>query len=179
VHSLNLIRAFALSVALVWFTGCAGQQRTPVEQTIAVTPVPEYLGVRPWPGAVLSVTEYQNLAPSLEWGAAVPCVCVGVDPLGLLEPGDSPTTEEWLARTRLVVDGNTITEYHSNLMSDLLGKEVRDGETDELLFKTPPGSPFRICYAVSLKVGLHMATFVVEKPSDEEWSYSWQFVITE
>jgi hypothetical protein len=125
------------------------------------------------------MAEYRNLAPSLEWGATVPCVCIGVDPLGLLEPGDSPTTEEWLARIRLVVDGNTITEYHSNLMTDLLGKKVRDGETDELLFKTPPGSPFRICYAASLKVGLHMATFVVDKPSGEEWSYSWQFVITE
>ena len=104
------------------------------------------------PGAVLSVAEYQNLAPSLELGATVPCVCVGVDPLGLLDPRDSPTTEEWLARTRLVVDGNTITEYHSNLMSDLLGKEVRDAETGELFFKTPAGSPFRLCYATSLEV---------------------------
>jgi hypothetical protein len=173
---------------IVILTGCCSRQMKPTttiipttEPTIPVTPLPEYLGmVLPEPGGVYSVTEYEALAPSLGgWGATVPGICLGVGPFWLLEPGDFPTTEEWLAQIHLVVDGRIITEYHSIEMTDSLGSESIDRETGEVLFKEPPGSPYEICYAASLEVGQHTATFVAQRTSGEEATYTWQFHITE
>lgn len=152
-----------------------------IELAITPSPLPDYLGmVEPEPGQVYSVAEYKIIASSIHgWGATVPGICLWVRPLPLLEPGDFPTREEWLARVHLIVDDRAIKEYHSIFMNDSLGIQVADPETGEVLFKTPDGSPYGVCYAVSLEAGRHVATFVAEKTSSEEMSYTWQFVITE
>jgi hypothetical protein len=156
--------------------------KTPiVEPTIAVTPPPEYLGlILPEPGSSYSVAEYETLAPTLGgWEATVPGICLGVRPFWLMEPGDFPTPDEWLARIHLIVDGGMITEYHSILMNDSFGSEGIDSETGEVLFKAPDGSPYGICYAATLGVGRHTVIFVAKKTSGEEATYTWQFRITE
>lgn len=182
-------KLYYLGVVIVLGVGCSFMQQeaspTPtitsmVESTIAVTPSPKYLGViLPGPGEVYSIAEYNALSSSLGWEATTPGVCFGLYPFWLLEPGDFPTTQEWLERIHLVVDGKIITEYHSILMTDSLGSEGLDPETGQVLFREPAGSPFRICYASLLEVGQHTATFVAKKTSGAEVTYTWQFRITE
>jgi hypothetical protein len=150
------------------------------EPGVSSIPQPNYLGsLWPEPGETLSLSEYEALAPSLAWGATVPGICFGHQPLWLLVPGDFPTTEEWLDRVHLVVDRRKITEYHSIMMTDSEGAKMIDPGTDQALYKAPDGSPFGMCYAASLGVGRHTVTFVAKKTSGEEVTYTWQFTITE
>lgn len=151
-----------------------------VGSTVDISSVSEYLKAWPAPGKTYSITDYQKLAPSLQWGATVPGICVYVWPFPFLDPGDFPTTEEWLDRIRLVVDSESITEYHSILMTDSFGREITvDTETDKLHYREPDGSPYSICYAVSLGIGRHAVAFAVEKSHGEEIAVTWEFTLVE
>lgn len=151
-----------------------------VAPTIIVTPYPKYVGVSvPEPGKSYTVDEYKALAPSLGWNATLPGICISIWPWSLLETGDFPTTEEWLARMYLVIDDQVISEYHSLLMTKSEGRWGFAPETKEKLWQEPPGSPLCVCYATSLDIGVHTATITIKKTSGSEVSHSWQFAITE
>lgn len=144
------------------------------------TQLPEYLPfVIPESGSRYSLCEYRELAPSLRWNATEPGVCVSISPIWLLEPGDFPTTQEWLAQMYLQIDDQVITEPHSLLETDSFGFELYDPETGKVVGREPDGTPFRVCYSVPLGPGLHTATLVVTKTSGEKVSYSWDFLIVE
>lgn len=147
---------------------------------IPVESLTEYLWfVVPVPGESYTVSEYENLAPSLGWNATLPGICFPISFFWLVEPGDLYTLREWLNRVHLVVDDVIITEYHSLLEQDTLGGVAIDPETGETISKVPDGDPAMVCYAIPLDVGQHTATITVEKTSGEQLSYSWSFVITE
>jgi len=133
----------------------------------------------PAPGEHYTLSEYENLAPSIGWGSDVPGICISVTPVLLLEPGDFPTAEEWLSRMYIIVDGKTITEPQSVLKTDTIGLGHQDPDTGEYVYKAPDGSPFGICYEVALGIGKHTATVVISKTSGALVSYSWPFYIVE
>ena len=152
----------------------------PTEVTMAVTPLPNHLGVvMPQPGESYTTTEYEKLASSLGWNATVPGICFSIAPHRFMEPGDFPTAEEWLTHVHLAVDGSPIMQHHSLLKTDSEGRYLVDPDTKETLWKEPSGSPLRVCYAAQLGAGRHTATLTVETTSGEETTYTWQFVITE
>jgi hypothetical protein len=126
-----------------------------------------------------TLSEYNNLAPSLLWNATDPGICFSMEPFPLLTPGDFPTVDEWLEQMYLIVDDKVISNHHSLLTVDLVGQKKIDPTTGDILYQEPDGSPLRICYAVPLGVGQHNVTLVVEKTTGEKVDYTWSFVIKE
>jgi hypothetical protein len=104
------------------------------EPSAAIVPLPDYLGaVFPGPGEHYTLTEYENLAPSLHWEAQVPCVCLSVSPIPFLEPGDLLTAQQWLSRVHLVIDDERVTR-HSVLETDSDTGYHYNPETGDLVF---------------------------------------------
>jgi len=189
-------RNFWLISVIVMFIGCMVSVRDssekepylatlvptkipPVVESTAVEPLPEYLGfLKPGPGETYTLTEYENLAPTMWIGATEPGICFSIFVSIFMEPGDFPTAEEWLKNVYLVVNTTLIPDYHSLLKLDSEGLIATDPKTGEIIWKEPSGSPLRVCYAVPLEIGQHTASIVVEKTSGEQITYTWPFTIT-
>lgn len=168
--------AVALAVvAGCCLVACERQELTP----LPIEPLPEYLqGIEPGPGKSYTLSEYQELSQPSH--ASLPAICAGFWPLYTLEPGDNfPEPEGWLAqRVHLVIDGESITRYHSLLTTDAPVNEIVDS-SGRVIIVGPWGAPFQACYAVDLEPGQHTAELVIQMTSGEELSYSWWFIITE
>lgn len=142
--------------------------------------LPPFLGfVLPEIGSTYSISDYEKLAPSLEgWGATRPGICFSIWAFYFMEEGDFPTPEEWLDKISFSVDDQEIEDYHSLLETDSPGRFYMDPVSELVLWKEPGGSPYCLCYAISLKKGDHMAKISVEKSSGEIGEFSWHFRIT-
>lgn len=184
--------ALRVLIALVVLTSCqaaghSDREDAPTETcapfktaTPRVSPRPDYLlGIAPNAGEVLTVQEYERLAPSLGWDATLPSICLSIEPYPLMEPGNFPTAEEWLSRVSVTVDGRVIDTHHALLTTDRMGIQLSDPDTGELLKRAPDGSPFRLCYAATLGLGVHNVTLNVMKQPGEAATYTWSFELTE
>lgn len=159
-----------------------GCQNPSVNPTLAIEPLPQFLGVViPGPGESNSLEEYNNLASTLGWNATEPAVCFSVQPSWVMESGDIfASADQWLLdRVHIVIDDTAIIRYHSLLLTDSVGLQATEQSTGKIAWKAPDGSPLRVCYALPLEVGVHTATIVIEKTSGEQVTYTWQFRITE
>lgn len=150
------------------------------QDTIASLPMPVYLsGVFPEPASTYNISsdEYLSRLKRKDPNLNEPSVCASVHSYHLLEKGDAPTTEEFLNQMHLVVDTIDVTTPNLVVSPDILGSEVMDG-SGEILFRTPDGENFNICWSVDLgQSGLHTATFLFTKTSGKVESYTWSFFI--
>lgn len=152
---------------------------TPLPPMPHAEPTPDYLVVFPRPGSVLTTTEYSELGRSIGWSDGADKICVGVNPGEVMEPGDLSDGDRWLSTTHLVVDGLRVDKYDSVLKKNLSGREYRDKDTGELLYKAPDGSPFSVCYDAELTMGRHTVSYVIQQTSGNILEYTWYFEIVE
>lgn len=134
--------------------------------------------VLPEPERVYTVSEYNNLAPSTNWGMNKPGICFSIYPRIFMEKGDFYTAEEWLDHVQVEVDGNML-QRNSLLLTDAEGLIKSDTGTGEILWQVPDGSPLRPCYTTSLDVGIHVVMITVTRTSGEQESFTWSFEIVE
>lgn len=141
-----------------------------------VDPPPEYLYfIWPKPGETILMHDYDT---AQLYGFEDQGICVEFEVYYMLEAGDFLTQEELTSRFSLRID-----DYLINEPSYVLGRNIEgaDGppnpETGEPSFQVPPGSPYFICFARELRPGLHTATFLVQKTSGAELSYTWSFFL--
>lgn len=150
------------------------------QDMITSLPMPGYLsGVFPEPASTYNISsdEYLGRLKRKDPNLNEPSVCASVRSYHLLERGDAPTTEEFLNQMHLVVDTIDVTTPNLVVSPDILGSEVMDG-SGEILFRTPDGENFNICWPVDLgQSGLHTATFLFTKTSGKVESYTWSFII--
>jgi hypothetical protein len=168
--------------ALAILASCQTDGPAAIEATIVTTPLPPYLGlVKPEPGKSYTLTEYKNLAPSTGWGATDPGICAVISPIPLMEPGDFfDSGARWIRdHVQLTVDDKTLTNTPIMFLTDSLGSEGIDPQTNQTIWKEPNGAPFAICYTVRLDVGVHTAKILIDKTSGERATYTWQFRITD
>lgn len=149
-----------------------------VVPTIQASPLPEYLDlVIPEPG-VYSLAEYNNQAISAGWGADRPGICFLFGrSIPFLEDGDILTTEEMLNRISLAVNDTELNEYQSINISDLEGWDKTDPDTGQIIWRTPDGIPYEICYVAILEAGFYEATISVERTTLDPITYTWSFLI--
>lgn len=142
-----------------------------------ITPLPDFLGyLLPQPGSSYSLQEFEELAPGTGWGTNLPGICFSiVDPSPFLERGDFLSTEEWLSRISVTIDGELLLHYDVAEVTDLAGWEQTDPQTEEVLWRVPDGIPWLLCYATTLDVGEHTATITVNRTSSKQVSFSWSF----
>lgn len=183
------LRSLVCLFVLAWLlaAGCAHRSSSPtatrgprIAATLKLTPKPDFLWTTaPGAGETLSVEEYELLGPSSGWGATLPSVCFSVDPWPLLEAGESPTIEEWLARVSVIIDGRAMDAHHSLFETDMPGGVLLDPNTGDVVKRAPDGSPFGLCYAATLEVGVHIVTLNVTEQSGEAVTYDWSFELVE
>jgi hypothetical protein len=146
---------------------------------VIATPTASFLGyVLPEPGSSYTIAEYNKLV-TFSSDIADPSICFSIDSMGLMEKGDFPTMEQFLSWIYIEVDDVRISQYSSLWITSLEGGVAYDRFTNEILWKEPDGSPYRLCYAVDLGPGIHTATIFVEKSAEKRESYMWSFEITE
>lgn len=145
------------------------------------------LTVLPWPGEVITLAEYNSLAKDTQAASTVPSVCLGIQPT--LEPEDFFTSPaEWFdQKTTVVIDGETIPNDYELVVTDAPDSNIYydDGSSNPVVVaRIPSGSPYFVCYPVSLGVGKHIVTFSYKNSSGklfdywgEPTEYSWEFAI--
>lgn len=152
------------------------------QDMITILPMPIYLsGVFPEPASIYNISsdEYLSRLKRKDPNLNKPSVCASVHSHHLLEKGNALTTEEFINQMHLVVDKIDITTPNLVVSPDIFGSEVLD-DSGEILFRTPDGENFNICWPVDLgQSGLHTATFLFTKTSGKVESYTWSFIIDE
>lgn len=148
---------------------------------ITVVPFPAYLfEVFPDPASITNISSeaYLTRLKRYEYFLNEPSLCAAINSYHLMEKGDAPTPDEFLRQMYLVADEQVIMEPNVVVSLDILGSEILDPETGKVLFRTPDGEHFNVCWPVDLsRRGLHTATFVFTKTSGRVESYTWSFVI--
>ena len=142
-------------------------------------PIPEFLGfVVPSSGEILTLEQYNDIAPLLGWGVSDPGICFSIGPGVLAEAGDFYYQEEdWAKKVSLFVNGELKNERPFIYHTDMPDVSQSDSTTGEIIWNVP--FDFGICYKVELSPGHHVARILVTKSSGEESEYLWTFLITE
>ena len=150
---------------------------------IKIEPLPNYLyGVFPEPASTYDITsdEYLSRLKRKEPNLIDPSLCVSVGSYHLLEKGDAPGEREFLHQMHLLLNKEIHKVPNTVVAPDIFGSDIIDPETGGILFRTPDGVDFNVCWRVDLsEPGLYTATYVFTKTSGQEETYTWSFIIEE
>lgn len=141
--------------------------------------LPPWIGyVEPYPGSCYTLSAYLDSAgASSYYELNGPGICFAIGGLFfLMEPGDFPTTEQFLSRYHLIVDGKFFEKYHYATEFGFSFERL-DPNTGEPLWRIPEGLEGSVCFEVPLDPGEHEATLIYEYPSAKSEEYTWMFTL--
>jgi len=185
---------------LITMIGCQAEATVPptivptapptIVPTVESQPLPMYIArIHPEPGSSVSMVELEQEAHTFFFDPTqvisvtrvpvMPSVCLYIVFLGeIVEEGDFLSSEDWLLRMRLVLDGEIMPRPYATEFAYSIPADMLDPDSGAVIGRFP--EPVSICYdAQTASPGQHTATFVVKKTSGEELAYTWSFTVTE
>lgn len=136
------------------------------EQTISIEPPPTYLTqLYPEPGQAITIGTYKETSDFSSLPDQTTSICLQISAYEIswkLGVDGYITEEELTTWMRFTVDGKPF--------DGMIIKTVAD-------FELP--SEFDVCFAINLELGVHTATFAIERSPDHLLMFSWPFLITE
>lgn len=119
-----------------------------------------------------------------EGGTPTPhAVCVQLAAEEVVEEGDDGLElEDYLERSQLVVDGDPIVHDatpHIDLLGVLQVEKKDEVSGERTIIRSNAIGPFTVCWQVPLAAGLHTAEFQTNASSGKQFTYQWEFHITD
>ncbi len=119
-----------------------------------------------------------------EGGNSTPhAVCVQLAAEEILEgEEDGLELEDYLERSQLVVDGSPVTHDatpHMDLLGVLQVEKEDEVSGESRIIHSNAVGPFTVCWQVPLAAGLHTAEFRTNASSGKQFTYQWEFHITD
>jgi hypothetical protein len=126
--------------------------------------------VQPEPGTTMWLSEPFGWMYGSETQTQHICADILHEPL--IRPGDSLQFSE---NVELVFDGNPVSVGPSHMATDI---EIDLYDENDTLVASGSYSDV-VCWNIDLSTGIHVVDLYVRTSTDEEYTYSWAFEITE